>query len=99
MYCWRCGKELPNEAYVCTECGVIVGKEKKASSEPENPIAIVGFIFSFFIAIVGLICSIIGLTYASQRNGKGQALATAGLLISLVEIIVSIILSVVLSFV
>lgn len=28
MYCYKCGKEISDEAYVCTGCGCIVGTTK-----------------------------------------------------------------------
>lgn len=37
-------------------------QQQPAAQSTTNTIAIVGFIFSFFVAIVGLICSIIGLS-------------------------------------
>jgi len=48
----------------------------------KNTIALVGFIFSFFIPIVGFICSIIGLNKASQVGGAGKGFAIAGICIS-----------------
>lgn len=49
--------------------------------------ALIGFILSFFIAIAGLICSIIGYKRAKEEGldgGKGMALA--GIIISAIEI-------------
>lgn len=56
MYCFKCGKELPEDATVCSECGATqnIGKEN-ANSPPINVIikkeqynekAIIGFILS-----------------------------------------------------
>ena len=29
MFCHKCGKEVPEEAYICTGCGCIVGQKPK----------------------------------------------------------------------
>ena len=47
-----------------------------------NGMAIAGFVCSFFISIVGLILSIIGLKQIKERNEKGHGLALAGVIIS-----------------
>jgi hypothetical protein len=37
MYCHKCGKELSNDAYVCTGCGCIVGTTKDVSKNTSKP--------------------------------------------------------------
>ena len=60
MFCNNCGREIDDRAIVCPNCGVIVNKQALATEQSQsNTFAIVGFIMSFFVAIVGLICSII----------------------------------------
>lgn len=55
--------------------------------EPKwNGLAIAGFVCSFFISIVGLILSIIGLNQTKERGEKGHGLALAGIIISCVSI-------------
>lgn len=50
-----------------------------------NTIAIVGFILSFFVALAGLICSIIG--YQNAKKGAPyKGLSVAGIIISAVWI-------------
>lgn len=55
-----------------------------------NGMAIAGFVCSFFIAIIGLILSIIGLTQVNKTKEKGKGLAIAGIIIAAVEMIGSI---------
>jgi hypothetical protein len=50
-----------------------------------NSISVVGFIFAFFIPLVGIICSTIGVFQASKRNEKGKGLAIAGIIISILN--------------
>ncbi len=50
-----------------------------------NTLAIVGFVLSFFVAIAGLICSIIGLKQCNQTKEGGKGLAIAGVVISSVS--------------
>ncbi len=51
-----------------------------------NGFAIAGFICSFFIAILGLIFSCIGLSVAKKMNGRGKGLACAGLVLSIIKL-------------
>lgn len=53
-----------------------------------NGFAIAGFVVSFFISLVGLILSIIGLDQTKKRNEKGHGLAIAGIVISIVNMVI-----------
>lgn len=57
------------------------------STQPQktNTLSIVGLISAFFIPLVGLILSIIGVSQASKRNEKGKGLAIAGIVISILN--------------
>lgn len=95
MFCNNCGKEIDNNAAICPYCGVVANKNALNSAtniNQSNTMATVGFVFSFFIAIVGLICSIIGLKRAPELGGNGKGLAIAGIIISIISIIFTIIL-------
>ena len=87
MFCKNCGQEVDDNAVVCPHCGVQVGKiETPASTNTEgNTIAIVGFVFSFLIALVGLICSIMGYKNAKNNGAPYKGLALAGIIISAVS--------------
>jgi hypothetical protein len=54
-----------------------------------NTLALVGFILSFFISIVGLILCIIGLIQINGANGmqKGKGLAIAGIIIGAIGLV------------
>lgn len=52
-----------------------------------NSMAIAGFVCSFFIAILGLIFSILGLVKINQTKEKGRGLAIAGIVISVLSMI------------
>lgn len=93
MYCKNCGKEIDDKAVVCPYCGVLANRENITdTSGGTNVLAIVGFILSFFIAIAGLICSIIGYKNAPQFGGKGKGLALAGIILSIASMVLSFIL-------
>lgn len=93
MYCKNCGNSIDNNAIVCPHCGVQVGSLRPKSSEDKsNTIAIVGFVLSFFIAVAGLICSIIGYRKAVQENRDYKNLSFAGIIISCISIVLAIIL-------
>lgn len=59
-------------------------------NKTQNTFAIVGFILSFFIAIAGLIVSIIGLKKSKEFN-NGKGLSIAGIIISSLSIFFSLI--------
>ncbi len=55
-----------------------------------NVYALLGFIFSFFVTIVGLILSIIGYKKAdAEYNGDGKSLALAGIIVSAVTMVLA----------
>ncbi len=89
-YCRKCGKELDDNAVVCPHCGVLVDDNALKPKSTTNTIAIVGFIFSFLIALVGLICSIIGLK-KSAETGTGRGLSIAGIVIAIVNMVLGFI--------
>lgn len=93
MFCKNCGKDIDDKAVVCPHCGVATGvRQPSAATHNEtNTLAIVGFILSFFIAIAGLVCSILGKKKADELGGNGKGLATAGIVISIVSIVASVI--------
>jgi len=57
--------------------------------QENNTIAIIGFIFSFLFALVGLICSIIGYRKAKKIN-VGKGLSIAGIIISSISIVINL---------
>lgn len=56
-----------------------------------NGMCIAGFVLAFFCSILGLIFSIIGLNQAKTRNERGQGFAIAGIVISVLGIILGIV--------
>lgn len=85
MFCQNCGNQIDDNADVCIKCGCLINKSTKITEEkPINAMAIVGFVFSFILDIVGLICSIIARNQCKKTGEKGMELATAGMIISLV---------------
>lgn len=55
-----------------------------------NPLAIVSFVSSFFISLVGIICGHIALSQIKKSGGKGRGLALAGTIIGYVSLAASI---------
>ena len=94
MFCKKCGKEIHDGAVVCPHCGMQVA-ELRPAKDKTNVLAVVGFVFSFLIAIVGLICSIIGYNNADEYGGNGKGLAKAGIIISIVSMALSILIIIV----
>lgn len=96
MYCKKCGQQIDDDAVVCVHCGTATDKFTATTTpvvqhKESNVLAIVGFIFSFYIAIVGLICSIIGYRKAKQEGLEYGGLALAGIIISAVSMAIAFI--------
>ncbi len=96
MYCKNCGKEIDDKAAICVYCGVPTSAYVRLDGqadipEQNNVMAIVGFVLSFFVAVAGLICSIIGYRNVPKYGGKGRGFALAGIIISIVSIIGTVI--------
>ena len=109
MFCNHCGKQVDNDTVFCPYCGGRVGDAPVQKQAPqyapppqpaqpappqENTIAIVGFIFSFFGGLIGLICSIIGYNNA-KKGAPHKSLALAGIIISVVEMVAYVIVIIV----
>ena len=93
MFCKNCGKEISDNAVVCLHCGVQVNPmQQRQTSQGENAVAIVGFIFSFLIPLVGLICSIVGYKKSVNHGAPCGGLAIAGIVLSVVFMIINLII-------
>jgi hypothetical protein len=55
-----------------------------------NIFALLGFIFAFLVPIAGLVLSIIGLNQTSPGDGHGHGLALAGLIISIIALVIAV---------
>lgn len=91
-YCTNCGKKIDNAAHICTDCGIRVAvvENQNSNSERTNGLAIAGFISSFFISLVGLILSIVGLNQIKKTNERGKGLAIAGIVISSAKMVLTV---------
>lgn len=100
-YCKNCGAEMADEAIACPQCGQPAEKGK------QNIVGIVGFILalvnialsfipglpgylSSIVWLGGLVCSCVGISQAKKKNQK-KNLAVAGLILSLIGIVLIII--------
>ena len=58
MFCWNCGKEISENAYVCPHCGALIGNKKAQVKTDDAPSA--GFaVLCFFFPLLGLILYLI----------------------------------------
>lgn len=96
MFCSHCGKEMQDEAVVCTNCGSLLKghnvQETSPKAEEKNGMAIAGFVCSFFIPLLGWIFGGIGLSKANKRNGKGRGFSIAALIISTISFFINLVL-------
>ncbi len=89
MFCKNCGQEIDDKAVVCPHCGVSTQPEAPAAVKT-NTLAIVGFVLSFFVAIAGLVCSILARKQCRERGEGGAGLALAGIIISIAEMAIAL---------
>ena len=88
-FCTQCGNELDEKAVMCPKCGTTM--ETLKVEKQTNGMAIAGFILSFFFALLGLIFSIIGLNKSKTTN-SGRGLSIAGIIISIVSMVLAAII-------
>ena len=104
-YCQHCGAEIQyDDAVVCTKCGRSLSNRSSHAEKGQNGLGIAGFVMSllgvvfswtasgaFVLLTLGFVFSIIGIC---QGKSKGQkiSLAVAGLILSLLDLIVAIII-------
>jgi hypothetical protein len=65
---------------------------RKAASTKTNTLAIFGLILAFFIPLIGLILSIVGLSQINKSRQSGKGLAVAGIVISAVNMLFQLLL-------
>ncbi len=94
MFCSNCGKELPDNAVVCTGCGCLVNGDLLTSQAEEKPqkngMAVAGFVCSFFTPILGWVFGGIGLSRAAKRGGKGKNFSIAAIAIASANFILAL---------
>lgn len=96
-YCKYCGYELKDDARNCPNCGRDVFNNSINTTtvyyvNKINGYAIAGFIFSFFIPLLGLIFGVIGLSKSKELNGEGRGFSIGALIISLLYFLACLIM-------
>lgn len=92
-FCSNCGNEVADEAVICPKCGVSVNQKNQNVSPKgnnSNGMATAGFVLSFFVPLLGLIFSILGLKKVKETN-TGKGLSTAGIIISSIALFITLI--------
>ena len=91
-FCSNCGNELADQAVICPKCGVSTGQNAVAgnNNNTSNGMATAGFVLSFFVPLLGLIFSILGLKKVKETSA-GKGLATAGIIISSIALFIILI--------
>ena len=98
MNCPSCSAIVPPNSPVCPQCGanVFAGGAPGAPGFGGPPRtsgkAIAGFILAFLCSLLGLIFSILGYKECKESNGqiKGEGLALAGIIISILMMVLGV---------
>ena len=95
-FCSNGGNELAEEAVICPKCGVSTGQNAVAgnNNNTSNGMATAGFILSFFVPLLGLIFSILGLKKVKETN-TGKGLSTAGIIISSIALFITLVVTII----
>ena len=94
-FCTNCGNELDDRAIMCPKCGIALTQTVANSGQTQsNGMAIAGFVLSFFIPLLGLIFSILGLKRSNETN-NGKGLSTAGIIISCITMVITLIIGII----
>ena len=101
-YCSKCGKQMEDDAVFCSKCGTSFNKveeanETESNTDGVNGQAIAGFILAFVFPFLGLVFSASGLTVAKRLNGRSRGLATAGMIISSINLFIQVIYFIILA--
>ncbi len=91
MFCKNCGSEIDDNSVVCPNCGTAMRDTYVAQPTEKNTLAVVGLVLAFIMPLVGLIISIMAKKKAEELNGDGKGLATAGLIVSIVYMVIAVI--------
>ena len=89
-FCKYCGGKLIENSYQQTDLNNQTTQQNiqqiRQQDNPAQTLSVLGFVFSFIFAIVGLILSAIALKkYKLQTSQESRGLAVAGLVISIVS--------------
>ncbi len=94
-FCTNCGNELDDRAIMCPKCGIALTQTVANNGQTQsNGMAIAGFVLSFFIPLLGLIFSILGLKRSKETN-TGKGLSTAGIIISCITMVITLIIGII----
>lgn len=104
MFCSKCGKEIADEAVICTGCGCAVNnssinKTVSTSAKTEKKtstsliLGIVGIVFAWLFALVGHITSIIGIVLGIKEYKETEKMT--GLVLSIIGEVCSIFSSII----
>ena len=95
-YCPECGTYLGGNAqnyktYTAPNPTYTPSQRTYEEEQKYSGMAIAGFILSFFVPILGVIFSIIGLNQCKNEGRKGHGLAVAGIVISIVFFVINLV--------
>ena len=102
MFCAKCGKEIPNDAKVCPNCGAAVEEEKATPVVEAKPVeapkkskvlvlsivlSVIGSVVSLFVPLIGGAVTIGSGIDAKKKNDSA---ATVAIILGVVCVVISL---------
>ena len=102
MFCKNCGKELPDYANVCDECGtqvmpqtIVKGQDK---STPCLVLGIIGLVVCWIMPLLGYAVGIPGLVLSIKgfkNTANNKTKVTLGLVFSIICLVISVVIHII----
>ncbi|MFA6860267.1 MAG: zinc ribbon domain-containing protein [Clostridia bacterium] len=89
MFCTNCGKEISDEAVVCTGCGVPVKQTKKTQVNPNDSRSTGWAVLGFFFPVIGLI---LWAVWNNEFPLRSKSIAKGAIIGVIAEVVLSIIM-------
>ncbi len=105
MFCAKCGKEIPNDAKVCPNCGAAVEEEKATPVVEAKPVeapkkskvlvlsivlSVIGSVVSLFVPLIGYVLGAVTIGSGIDAKKKNDSAATVAIILGVVCVVISL---------
>lgn len=105
MFCAKCGKEIPNDAKVCPNCGAAVEEENATPVVEAKPVeapkkskvlvlsivlSVIGSVVSLFVPLIGYVLGAVTIGSGIDAKKKNDSAATVAIILGVVCVVISL---------